>query len=1329
MKLKNYFLCLCFLFTALFVKAQQATFEKVFMPFEAVEASSEQAQILDKYLTNYTLLKANTKMLAGIAHKKQAKVQIELPYEGGMKLALTENQVLSAHFIAGSISEKGKLPYPYQAGAYYKGNITGKKSITAMSFFENSISGILADEKGNIVLGKWNHAVSEGLYLIYRESDLKQKPDFQCATAEIPVAPSPNPNNAGLITPSTGSTLVGCPIDMYVECDFALYGFNSNNMTNTLNYVTSLFNNVSTLYNNENIALQVAQVYVYTTSDPFVSYTATNTMLNAFSAHMDTTTYTGDLAHLLSARSVGGGIAWLDVLCSNNYYKCGLSCNLNGFGTVPAYSWEANEVTHEIGHNLGSNHTQWCGWPGGAIDNCYATEGGCPFGPAPINGGTMMSYCHLTSYGVNFANGFGPLPGNAVRNGVANAMCACTNTCGLTLSVNGIDANCGLADGSLTANPIGGTPPFSYLWNTGDTMAALLNRPMGSYTLIVTDSNGCIIGENINLNVNSGTTTLTDCAGTITDGSASNEYVNNINCSWLIQPAGASSITLTFSNFDTELDYDFVTVYNGINATAPLLGQYSGNTLPPVLTANSGKIFIEFSSDIFVTAQGWTASYTSHTNVSQNVSVCAGQSYTYNGNTYSTSGSYTNAISSISGCDSTVITNLTVLSPINTNISQTNVSCNGGNNGTASVTPTGGAGGYAYSWSNGQSTANISGLSAGNYTVFITDNAGCTQTGNVTITQASPISITTNSSAIACSGGNDGSISASATGGTGNYAYSWSSGQTTATITNLQAGTYIVFVTDQNNCQNAQTSNLSNPSPIATPITQSNVTCFNGNNGSATVSASGGTGNFFYSWSNGLTGAMASFLTAGAYTVFVTDGNNCTTAQNVNITQPAAINATFSTNPISCNGGNNGSITVIPSGGTGTFSYSWNNGQTSATAIGLVAGNYSVLLTDANNCTQIQSVNLAQPNPIAATLTQSNVSCNGGNNGTASVLASGGTGNYSYSWSNTQTTATASGLTAGTYSVTISDQNNCTQIQSVTITQATAIVISPSQTNVSCNGGNNGTASGIATGGTGSYSYAWNNGQIGANAINLAAGTYILTVKDANNCTQTQSITITAPSAIVATTNHTDVTCFNGNDGSASAAASGGTGNLSYSWSNGQLGASASNLSAGTYSLFVTDQSNCTQTASVIINNAQAITTTQNIELCDGDSLVVGTSVYYTAGTFVDILTSVKGCDSTVTSIVTICTAIENPFIGQIQVYPIPTNGNDLFIEMLDIEAGEWQFDLFNAIGQTLLQESRKINSSYYKQQFDISPLAYGVYFLRISNTAGNMHTWRIERR
>ncbi|MBI3512196.1 MAG: SprB repeat-containing protein, partial [Bacteroidetes bacterium] len=332
-------------------------------------------------------------------------------------------------------------------------------------------------------------------------------------------------------------------------------------------------------------------------------------------------------------------------------------------------------------------------------------------------------------------------------------------------------------------------------------------------------------------------------------------------------------------------------------------------------------------------------------------------------------------------------------------------------------------------------------------------------------------------SPVLCNGGNTGSATVTASGGITSYTYNWSpSGGTNSTAANLTAGSYTCTVTDANGCITTASTTVTQPTALTATATMTPVLCNGGNTGSAAVTASGATPGYTYSWSpSGGTGTTEPNLSAGSYTCTVTDANGCITTASTTVTQPTAISLTTSFVQSTC-GNPNGSASVVATGGTGAYTYSWTpSGGTSANATGLLAGSYTITVTDANGCVATQTVNVPNAGSPTATITAStNVSCFGGNNGSATVTGTGGTTPYTYSWSPSGGTgSTGVNLIAGTYTATVTDANGCTSIATVTITQPTLLTASATYSPVLCNGGNTGSATVTASGGITSYTYNW----------------------------------------------------------------------------------------------------------------------------------------------------------------------------------------------------------------------------------------------------------------
>jgi len=338
-----------------------------------------------------------------------------------------------------------------------------------------------------------------------------------------------------------------------------------------------------------------------------------------------------------------------------------------------------------------------------------------------------------------------------------------------------------------------------------------------------------------------------------------------------------------------------------------------------------------------------------------------------------------------------------------------------------------------------------------------------------------------------------------------------------------------------------------------------------------------------------VTGATA-MLNGYLYRVVITNNAGDTTSNAATLTVNTIVLTPSQTNA-ACNGEANGSATVSATGGTAPYTYLWSNSATTASIVNVTAGTYNVTITDANGCTDTSSVTITEPAALVASgVVDANVTCNGGNDGAATTSATGGTAPYTYLWSNAATTANIADIAAGTYSVTVTDANGCTDTASITITEPTAISTSITATTVSCNGGTDATIDLTVMGGTAPYTYLWDNSAITEDLSGLTSGTYEVIVTDDYGCTATTSVTVTEPTAISISALVTSLTCNGASDGAIDLTVSGGTAPYSFSWSNTMTTEDISNLSEGNYNVTVTDDNGCTATESVtlIINDDEA---------------------------------------------------------------------------------------------------------------------------------------------
>lgn len=410
---------------ACWMLVSNVTYSQTIAPLELVKSTLPTNELISKYVTEAEIVSIDPQQLLATKSLQPAALSLLFFFEGhNWEIELETNTLFSKSFFVKTADDQ---PFPYDPNTvlHYKGKIKGVPgSFAAISISNDKVMGVLADKNGNINIGPLgNELGANNQHIVFREANLLEQQPFICGSDALPgVDSSPLPQFAAPII-TNNATINPEPVDIYFEADFSCYTGNGSNVTNTVNWATAMFNVVTTIYENDSVRVRMSGIKVWNTADPYTVNTTTSSMLYAFAANMSAG-FPGDLAHILSRRSLGGGIAFLNVLCSNSYFRTAVSANMgSSTNPFPAYSWNGMVVTHELGHNIVSNHTQWCGWPGGALDNCYTTEGGCPQGPAPINGGTIMSYCHLTGNGINLAKGFGPLPGAAIRNAVRNNNC------------------------------------------------------------------------------------------------------------------------------------------------------------------------------------------------------------------------------------------------------------------------------------------------------------------------------------------------------------------------------------------------------------------------------------------------------------------------------------------------------------------------------------------------------------------------------------------------------------------------------------------------------------------------------------------------------------------------------------------------------------------------------------------------------------------------------------------------------------------------------------------------------------------------------------------
>ena len=569
-------------------------------------------------------------------------------------------------------------------------------------------------------------------------------------------------------------------------------------------------------------------------------------------------------------------------------------------------------------------------------------------------------------------------------------------------------------------------------------------------------------------------------------------------------------------------------------------------------------------------------------------------------------GSYTVTVSDQAGCDAMATVLVLEPTPLLVTLDTTSITCTGANDGTAMLTPTGGTAPYSFSWTDGTTNDMISNIGTASFSGTATDAKGC----SVTITSAliDPVQITVvlQPTDLTCFENASGTVTATPANTTGTVMYNWtgpdSYTSTMAQPTNLSAGEYCVTITDGNSCETNDCITLTEPAAMMLSVGSTAVDCFNAPTGTATVMASGGAGGYQYLWSDAsaqITAAATSLL-PGDYTVTVTDMNTCSQTIDVNVPNGTVITLEFMSAAPLCSNTTDGSATATASGGAGSFTYQWDTAagdQTTALAADLASGNYCVTATDIMGCTIEDCVEVMSTSTLELpSITATAASCFGINDGTAEVVATGGTAPYTYLWDdeNAQFSNPAISLPAGMYNVIVTDANTCTETAMVEVIQPDTLTVEITPDEVACFGDNTGSINSTVVGGNGGNIYIWTNGDNTPDAANLLAGNYGLTVTDVMGCSATANTLITQPATpIVVTIAQGDTSCFAASASSAFVIVEGGTpaaGSYQYSWTNGGgIDSVATNMNVGDYQVVITDDNGCSEEVAIDIQEFSEI--------------------------------------------------------------------------------------------------------------------------------------------
>lgn len=771
----------------------------------------------------------------------------------------------------------------------------------------------------------------------------------------------------------------------------------------------------------------------------------------------------------------------------------------------------------------------------------------------------------------------------------------------LTVSLASTAIACNSAcNATITSTVGGGSPGYTFSWAPGGEVTAnISNKCAGTYTLTVTDNVGCIrtatrtITQPTLLSLTTGSSGIT-CFG-LCNGSAS-AIAGGGTPPYTYAWAPGSQTTASVSSLCagtytvTARDAAGCTQTKTVTITQP--AQIFAN---PIVIDNASCAGL-CNGSATSTPIGGTAPFTylwtpGNTTAATATNLCQG--------------TYSVRVTDINNCTSNQSVTITQPIPVSATISGSTSSCNICN-GTATVTAIGGTGPYTYSWApSGQTTVTATGLCPNTtYTVTVTDSKGCTSTASVTILQTIIINITTSSTVLSCAGTCDGIVTANASGGTLPYSFLWAGAggpYSTQTVTGLCVGTYTVTVSDAAGCYNTDTVRFTNPPVLTVSTTSTNASCSGSCNGTATATPAGGTGAYTYSWMpGGQTTQTATGLCVGSYTVTVRDAKGCTTTSTVTITQPTAIVDHVTITNANCTK-SDGTITVAPTGGVSPYTYDWGpgtpTGDGTVKITNLLPGSYTLAIRDNSGCIANFSYlvsNIAGPSLV---LNHSNVSCHDACDGAATVVASGGAGGYTYFWSPGGATSTSISALCGTvtYTIQVTDASLCVTLDTATVINPPVLLLNQTVVNESCGGTCDGSIALNPSGGKAPYTYSWNTGSTASSLTNLCAGSYTVTVKDANNCTTVVTIPVISPPTLIVTLTSTDVKCKGVCNGTATATVTGGTGAYTYSWTNQSASVvlpSIVNLCPNQYIVTVKDAKGCTAKDTVVITEPLALTST-----------------------------------------------------------------------------------------------------------------------------------------
>ena len=767
----------------------------------------------------------------------------------------------------------------------------------------------------------------------------------------------------------------------------------------------------------------------------------------------------------------------------------------------------------------------------------------------------------------------------------------------LTDSIAGQNIACrGDTTGAVQLFVAGGRVPYTFLWNTGDTTQNISDLLPGTYSVIVTDSVGTQVFD---------TVTLTQPATVLWDSLSRTDVFcyGDLTGEVFLTVSGAtppysylwSNGAITQNLIGVAANLYSVTI---TDAQGCILRDTIDLPAPAVfvdtLHATSLACFGDTTGSVWVDIYGGSPPYQIIWATGDTVDSLFGLP----------GGNYALVIIDSLGCD--LQDSIDVFEPgfLDPEPLAIDVACFGDSSGMVLGIINGGTAPFSYIWSTGDTTQNIFGLFPGSYSLVVTDANGCNGGDSAQVSQPlAPLSGIINPVNILCNGDSTGSATLNVGGGRLPYQYLWSTGDTLASANNLPAGTYSVLVTDSGACILADTVVLTEPAALNLSFSNQNVFCFGDSSGIGSAIVTGGTGGYDYLWSTGDTLDTVTGLVAGSYFLAVMDSNGCSISDSINLTEPQELISSVTWVDVLCFGLNTGSVDLSISGGVVPYNYLWSNGAISEDLTGVAAGQYSAIVTDSNGCTVNDTATLIQPAQALFINPQvDSVVCFGENNGSIFLLTSGGSAPYSYSWAAGDTTQGIDSLFAGAYAVTLTDSQGCQLIDTIQVDEPNPLAITFLTQNVSCNGLGNGAIDLSVAGGTQPWTYNWSTGDTTQDITGLNPGVYSVIVIDSNGCSITDSITVIQPAPLGNTLFPVHVLCYGQNTGGVFQTVQGGSSPYTFLWSNGATTSGLTGVTAGTYSVTVTDAMGCTFVDSATIS--------QPASPFSGSALVTGISCF-----------------------------------------------------------------------------------------------------------------------